>query len=481
MKNLAALLCALLALSRAEDVRIDLWIMSQCPFGARAVERLFSMKNLFPETQKTEITVHYVLDYDASSGQFHSLHGNDEVEEDIRQLVIQKHFPGRFWCYVVSRASHFQDTIWAPDAAICGIDTAKVREYMRLEGEELGRREAALCESLAVTASPTLFFNGKRLRDWRGDITTLYMVLRGEMKAGGNLPRCFDDNDCLPPDPKYIPRCVENACLFELAPAVELIVVAPDTTLGDPAQNMIQILRSFFRNLKVRYVLHGTDEAERLERKLKLEALPAYIFDEALQKTEAFGRVEEKLIPVELDGKRYFLVKPTSVELTFFPHRERRKGELVAFVMSGCPFSKALEESLYATGRTGNVTLRYLVWRDESGALHSAHGPAELEENKRQATIQKFFPESFWDYLACYNASGEAEGCCKAAGIDPDSLNALVSLYGDSLLALDAALCDSLNIRKTPTLLWENQTIVTDRTTLTKLLGFSLEEGHCSY
>jgi hypothetical protein len=80
--------CKLTLACRPERKRqLDLFVMSQCPYGAQA---LLSMKEVLGhfKGQRIAFNVHYIAD-SAAGGTFSSLHGQPEVEEDIRLVPEQ--------------------------------------------------------------------------------------------------------------------------------------------------------------------------------------------------------------------------------------------------------------------------------------------------------------------------------------------------------------------------------------------------------
>ena len=462
---------------------IDLWVMSQCPYGAQAKNVLYQVLMPVGARFNLPVKIHYILNYDEQTGEFHSLHGNKEVEEDVRQMIIQKYFPDKFWCYLISRNSHFYDSLWVKDARICGLDVNIIGNLMETDGYNLAIAQAKITDSLGIDASPTLFIDGVQIRNWAGDFPSLFMMIRSkwmDIFPEQALPQCIDDNDCIPESNDYIAYCENGKCISELAPLVKLTIILPDTTFGNVSRAMIKIFQSLFPKLSIQYVEYDSKKGKKLVKLFGVEKLPAYIFDSDIQNDRNYSRIKENLLPLRTPNKLWYMVKPEMVEISYYLNRPEKEYEIAIFVMSDCPFSVALEESLLAIGNTDNITLHYIVQKDSvTGEFKSLHGEEELDENRTQIVIQKYFPDKFWEYLSCANESDFSDTCITYVGINTDSLQKLVELYSDSLLSEDAELCENLGIFGSPTVLWQNRQIVIGNDNLNKLLDVSVINGKC--
>ena len=142
-------------LKTQDKVKLDLFVMSQCPFGVRAEQALASILEEFGD--KIEFTLYFIASEDGN-GSFLSLHGQAEVDEDIRQVVIAKYYPDRFLGYLLARSADYTSANWQQYADGLGIDAAKVSEIANSEeGKDLLRANIRLGNELNIDASPTLF------------------------------------------------------------------------------------------------------------------------------------------------------------------------------------------------------------------------------------------------------------------------------------------------------------------------------------
>ena len=55
------------------------------------------------------------------------------------------------------------------------------------------------------------------------------------------------------------------------------------------------------------------------------------------------------------------------------------------------------------------------------------HGQKEIDENLRQYCIQKEQKEKYGDYLNCFAAEGDWEGCLASAGINKEKMDSCIS------------------------------------------------------
>jgi len=137
--------------------KVELFVMSQCPFGTMAEKAMKEVKGALP----IDYSIHYiVVKYNET---FQSLHGDTEVAEDKRQVCIQAHYATKFQAYLdcVDTDITTIDSAWRGCAQGAGIDTAAVESCAASEAADLLSTDAALTEELNVQASPTLLINNR--------------------------------------------------------------------------------------------------------------------------------------------------------------------------------------------------------------------------------------------------------------------------------------------------------------------------------
>ena len=139
---------------------MDVFVMSQCPYGVRAEDLIIKAKKegKFP-TDKT-VRIRYIVNYDENRG-FNSLHGSGEWEENIRQLLIAKYYPEKFWKYLEIRNKDYQSSRWDKAMDEAGINSKKIMKKFDTEGVELLKQEAKYTQEYGISASPSIVWEGK--------------------------------------------------------------------------------------------------------------------------------------------------------------------------------------------------------------------------------------------------------------------------------------------------------------------------------
>ena len=149
----------------AQPGKLEIFVMSQCPFGVMAENRVIEAQKEGKVPEDQEIVLRYVVSYDPQSG-FRSLHGPAEWEENIRQLLIAKYYPKKLWKYLEIRNQNYQSSRWDKAMEEAGINPKKIMKKFDTEGVELLKAEAAYGEEFAVSASPTFVWEGKEVLDF---------------------------------------------------------------------------------------------------------------------------------------------------------------------------------------------------------------------------------------------------------------------------------------------------------------------------
>ena len=148
-----------------------LFVMSYCPFGNQAEKIIYPVVKLLGE--KAKIEPHYVIyqnymggssNYCLENGKYCSMHGIEELKEDIRELCIFKYQKDKFWDYLieVNEKCNLKNiaTCWEKIAKNHQIDVGKIKECQENEAISLLEKEVSLNQKYQITGSPTLIING---------------------------------------------------------------------------------------------------------------------------------------------------------------------------------------------------------------------------------------------------------------------------------------------------------------------------------
>ncbi len=140
---------------------LEVFVMSQCPYGMMALD---AMKELFDAFGKDmTFDIHYIANMEGE--EIRSLHGQPEVDENIRELCAMKSYAAKnkYMDYIWCRNKDMKNTDWKP-CATGGIAAATIEKCATgAEGKALLAEDIKLAESLHIGASPTWLVNNKYL------------------------------------------------------------------------------------------------------------------------------------------------------------------------------------------------------------------------------------------------------------------------------------------------------------------------------
>lgn len=501
--------------SAVEPVNLDLFVMSQCRWGVRAENILYELKKNFGERLK--INLYYIVEImDAGEGSeeedkptadeiktpvFRSLHGRPEVEENMRQLLIAKYYPDRWWDYLISRNSDTQSPEWESYALYNWIDPEEIESRIEegegaellvenIEEQKKGERWKIEGKEWAPpSASPTIYING---RLYQGNITIPSLAVAVNKALGSEgfevrvIPECYSDRDCFREG--KIGRCVgagtlSARCEFsDLAP-IDLIKIAP-VSFEVKDEDFLKGLKLNFPGLKIREISSDSKEGEELIKELGLDFLPSYIFYKSIEKAKTFDfLIKNKAIAEKND---YYPMVFKKAREGVYLGRERIPDRLNIFVMSQCPFIPEVEKKIFEARKAGKlnpevkIQVDYIAeimpGPDPGGAtFKSVHGLPEVEEDMRQLCVQKYYPENFGDYLIKRNEdflSTLWERPAIESRIDPARIIACVYKEGEGLLFNNIQRAKEMKIQNSPAFLWENKYLFFDPKRLSEIPGF---------
>ena len=150
--------------------KVELWVMSYCPFGTQAESKIL------PVIQEYKNQVDFQLRFIASetdhsesetdvSKIFRSLHGREEVLENIRQLLIEKYHPEKHFDYILCRARDIKAP-WKECTEKLGIDTNKIDKLSQSqEGINLLRENIKQETPFRISSSPTLLLDSRMINN----------------------------------------------------------------------------------------------------------------------------------------------------------------------------------------------------------------------------------------------------------------------------------------------------------------------------
>lgn len=160
-------------INKSDRPEIDLYVMSFCPYGNQSEQAMIPAAKLLKD--EADIELHYVIYSNYGDGgpnycldeeaKYCSMHGIQELNQDIRELCVQKYQPERLWDFVdvVNQNCDYQnvDSCWEDLAKQIGINIQTVKNCQDNEALDLLAEEVALNEKYEITGSPQLIINGQ--------------------------------------------------------------------------------------------------------------------------------------------------------------------------------------------------------------------------------------------------------------------------------------------------------------------------------
>jgi len=141
--------------------RLDLFVMSQCPFGVKALNALPEVLAAF-KADGISLNINFIAE-ELPDGTFKSLHGQPEVDEDIRELCAITHYPtdNKFMEYILCRNQDIRNANWQA-CAVNGIEASVIETCATgEEGHKLLSENIKAAKALEIGASPTWLANNK--------------------------------------------------------------------------------------------------------------------------------------------------------------------------------------------------------------------------------------------------------------------------------------------------------------------------------
>jgi hypothetical protein len=486
-----------------EKVKVDFYIMSQCPYGTQV------QQGIKPVLDKFGAYIDYKQNFIANemgAGKYSSMHGENELQGDIVQLCMAKHYPDNHkymdasLC-MANDASNIPGN-WKDCAAKSGLDTKKIETCINgAEGQQLMAASVKAANDAKAQGSPTIFIGGEKYTGGRTDKDFETAICCAFTPA--NKPAaCPAQLDC----PKRVP--------------VDLTVLS-DKRCQECEQRSEMMVRNFedrFPKLNVKKLDYADAEGKDLFKKAQIQFLPAYIFDQNLKEDAGYSQIQRWIVPagdylVLMTGSKFDPSKEictNGVDDTgdgvvdcedkdcqgTIDCREEKLGMLDLFVMSQCPFGTTSEDAMKEV--LGNFKteltfgLHFIVsvmneedWnklppmrktrcvkKDDGMYYCSLHGEEEFNEDLRQICAIKFYAKNakFMDYVLCRNKdlkNPDWKKCATEAKLDAAKIEKCATgADGLELIKTDAALVETLGFTGSPSWLGNNKEklMVRDRT-----------------
>ncbi len=331
-------------------VKMEFYIMSQCPYGTQVQE------GIAPVLEKMAGYIDFKQDFIANKapdGTFSCLHGEPECNGNIAQLCIEKHNPDKYFPAVLCMAKDRKGIPdnWKKCAEASGLDTAPIQAcYEGQEGKDLLDASSKKAQERGARGSPTIYVNEKPYR-------------------GGRSAEAFEIAVCMALDEKDRPKDCPEVKEVDLT----ILSDARCQECGVRAKSMRTQFENMFMKLNVHELDWASDEGKAIAEKAGVKLLPAYVFHGNVKDDPGWEQISRHVEPIG----GYFKILPDRVRSTFDPTKEVcDNGEddtgngLVDCKDPDCEYDKACREN--CTDQKDNTGNGLVDCKDPECAKHPA-------------------------------------------------------------------------------------------------------------
>lgn len=410
-----------------------LYVMSQCPYGLPALVDFAAFAQRFPSTRFRV----WFVGTELEDGSLESLHGGDEILEEMRWLAVEALYPDVYLDFLAAcgaKAGTF--------AGICealGLDTARLEAWAAQSGPDRLAMHYRRSMRLGIRASPTLTRGNVPLDI---DVSLPWLLREGctftdsAVPACDSLPECLEDSDCRRPG--MVGRCaaVEGAarCTYRTAVTFTFTVVAGPGGPDRGEKAAVLTTRELFPGAQIRRLVYPERRARRLMEQTGATALPLYLFDTAASRAARFADVADGL---EQRGP-FLTFRDGVMPANYFAGRDEKPGERLLLLDPLLPAAGEILRTALATGV--GVSVWPVIYTDPSSTdAVDSEDRLRLEEAQRWLLLARDHPEQYPDYLSAYAESPGSSywnRALKRSGVDVDQFMAAVQ--NDSVSLMEA-------------------------------------------
>jgi glutaredoxin len=443
-------------------VVLDMYVMSQCPYGAQAGSEAIRSMASFGEN--VELNFEYIANSQGSG--FGSLHGQPEVDENIRQLCIEKHFPEKHFPYVLCFNEKYSDGVaqYQICAGQVGIDTSVVESCFNGEGASLLSESIEKTNSVGASGSPTIYLNGEKYTSGRSSADFARAICK-ELN--------WEDPGC-----SNIPQ-----------PVIIQVKVLTSSDCGNcDTSQMLSVTQQLFPGATFEFFDLANGEGQDLVDAYNVQVLPAYLFGEDIQTTNTWRTNTQIRSYFEITESGYKLKsQATGASYNVDPAAREEalanlgiitgdnKPQIDFFVMSYCPYGNQAEEAIFPVFEqlkdSADFNPKYVIYNnyasgypeyclDEANIYCSMHGIQELNQDVRELCVAKYSGMTNWfDFALKMNSDCNFEnadtcwnGVAETLGLDIEMISTCQQEEAIALLEESLSMGTTLGVRGSPTI-----------------------------
>jgi hypothetical protein len=337
-------------------------------------------------------------------------------------------------------------------------DVETLREcYEGEEGTKLLRESFQKAAEAGATGSPTYIVEGSSSVGAKQKNDLLRLICNNldegsKPEECGSIPECTSNSDCTAePDMVGIcenPGTEEAKCVYKEPSTVNMIVLG-DERCGPECntESLVSQLDGLILDANITEYDYSSEEGKALYEETDLQYLPAVLFDDTINSSQAFQNLKPYLVEAgdyyslrigaefdptkeicdnEKDDTGDGLVdcEDPDCEGNYLCMEKRDTPKVELFVMSHCPYGTMAEKGMLPVAELLQDKIDFEV----KFVNYAMHGEKELKEQMVQYCIQKEQEDMYLSYLRCFlgtesGSEQESIECREEVGIDEDALN----------------------------------------------------------
>ncbi|MGA1865580.1 MAG: thioredoxin domain-containing protein, partial [bacterium] len=373
--------------------RVELFVMSQCPYSVEAEKVIIPVIDRFRD--KIDFRIYFIA-YEADEARerldgeieeedtigdtgegkcrgvphlepgarFYSLHGMPEVEEDMRQMVMMKHYPEKFMDYLLYRAENYASNDWESAAVRAWMNIDHIQQMIRQpETEDLFGVNIRKSHEMKIESSPTLMINGKIHKGPIDQFTLSRYICKNSSrcKECKDIPACGTDKDCQ--SENKVGLCLNQntrqaRCQFGSPVDIQLTIIREEIKPDEGDDQVVSYSRSLFPRISIKELDYLDKQADELINKYHINVLPAYLYGDDIDKALRFIRIEDMLLKRE-DA---YLINPKYLARAYYPDREDKPGQVDLFIESLSKEGNHIEKELMNNPSFSDLNIKVHFW-----------------------------------------------------------------------------------------------------------------------
>lgn len=146
---------------KSDKPKVELYVMSFCPFGNKAEETMYPVYKLLKD--KVEWNVHYIVSVSGTT--VNSLHGQPEADQNMREVCVKENYGlDAFWKFMsyVNNNCGSNGACWKEAAKDASANASVIETCVTKKGLEYMKAEADASNKANAQGSPTLLINGQQ-------------------------------------------------------------------------------------------------------------------------------------------------------------------------------------------------------------------------------------------------------------------------------------------------------------------------------